>query len=271
MQLGLSSYAYTWAAGVPGHPPSSPLTPLDLLDLARRLNVRVVQFGDNMPLTALTPGDRELLAAFARDHQIAVELGTRGIANTANLLDHLEIAKSLGAPFLRLVLDSKGHEPTPEECVARLRPLIPHFSDSGIKVAIENHDRFPAATLAGIVETLGPTHVGICLDTVNSFGALEGPNVVVQTLAPYTLNLHVKDFIIERVSSQMGFVIRGCPAGQGRLNIPWLLDQLRAARRDVNAIVELWTPFGPTLEETIAREAAWAQESIRYLRKLIPD
>jgi hypothetical protein len=55
------------------------------------------------------------------------------------------------------------------------------------------------------------------------------------------------------------------------LDVPWLLDQLRAAGRDVNAILELWTPFGPTLDETLAREAAWAEESVRYLRQLIPD
>ena len=69
----------------------------------------------------------------------------------------------------------------------------------------------------------------------------------------------------------MGFVVSGAPAGQGRLNVPWLLEQLRAAGRDVNAILELWTPFGLGLDETIARERAWAEQSIAYLRKYIPD
>jgi sugar phosphate isomerase/epimerase len=198
-------------------------------------------------------------------------VGTRGLADTANLLAHLELAKRFQAPFVRLVVDSKGHEPSPEECVSLLRPLLPQFAEVGVKLALENHDRFSSATLARIVEQLGPDRVGICLDTVNSFGALEGPEVVVKTLAPYTLNLHVKDFTIARVSSQMGFVINGCAAGQGRLNVPWLLNELRAADRDINAILELWTPFGPTLDETIAREAAWAEESVRYLRRFIPD
>jgi len=114
-------------------------------------------------------------------------------------------------------------------------------------------------------------HVGICLDTVNSFGALEGPETVVETLGPWTVNLHVKDFAIERVSHAMGFVVEGKPAGRGRLNVPWLLEKLRALGRDPNAILELWTPPGATLEETIAREAEWAEDSIKYLRSLIPD
>jgi hypothetical protein len=53
--------------------------------------------------------------------------------------------------------------------------------------------------------------------------------------------------------------------------VPWLLERLRALGRDPNAILELWTPPGTTLEETIAREGEWAEESIRYLRSLIPE
>jgi sugar phosphate isomerase/epimerase len=271
MKLGLSSYTYTWAVGVPGQVPWQPLTPLDLLRRADQLGVRVAQFCDNLTLPRLSPQELEEFAAFATEHQIGVELGTRGIADTANLLAHLDLAKFLGAPFVRVVVDSKVHEPSPDECVSVLRPLLPRFAAAGVKLAIENHDRFTSATLAQIVEQLGPDDVGICLDTVNSFGALEGPEVAVKTLAPYTLNLHVKDFTLARVSSQMGFVVNGCAVGQGRLNVPWLLDQLRAAGREVNAILELWTPFGPTLEDTIAREARWAEESVRYLRQLIPD
>lgn len=113
--------------------------------------------------------------------------------------------------------------------------------------------------------------LGICLDTVNSFGALEGPDVVVRTLGPWTVNLHIKDFGVTRASHQMGFAIEGRPAGQGQLDVPWLLNTLRSLDRDVNAILELWTPPDPTLSETIAREGAWAAESVAYLRGLISD
>ncbi|MBI5384988.1 MAG: sugar phosphate isomerase/epimerase [Verrucomicrobia bacterium] len=270
MKLGLGSYTFTWAVGVPGHTPAQPLSPLALLDRARQLGLRVAQFCDNLPLTRLAPKGLEEFTDFASQHRISVELGTRGL-DSENLLAHLGLARRFNAPFVRVVTDTKSDEPSPAEVMARLRPLLPRFADVGVKLALENHDRFTCATLARIVEQLGPDQVGICLDTVNSFGALEGPEVVVKTLAPYTLNLHVKDFTIARVSSQMGFVVNGCAAGQGRLNVPWLLDQLRAAGRDVNAVLELWTPFGPTLEETIAREAAWAEESVWYLRQFITE
>jgi sugar phosphate isomerase/epimerase len=231
----------------------------------------VVQFCDNLPLPALPPAELDTVCQFAKDHEIHIELGTRGITDTENLTAHLKLACRVGAGFVRVVVDSRGHEPTPKETVDRLKPLLPRFSDAGVKLAIENHDRFSCRVLADIIEQLGPAKTGICLDTVNSFGALEGPEVVVQTLAPYTLNLHVKDFNISRVSSQMGFVVSGCAAGQGRLDVPWLLQSLGGPKADMSAIIELWTPFGPDLGVTLALESAWAEQSVAYLRKFIPD
>ena len=53
--------------------------------------------------------------------------------------------------------------------------------------------------------------------------------------------------------------------------MPWLLTQFRAAGRDPNAILEQWPPPETTIEATIAREKAWARESVIYLRTLIAD
>lgn len=111
----------------------------------------------------------------------------------------------------------------------------------------------------------------ICLDVGNSLGALEGPEVTVKTLAPLAANLHVKDFVIRRAGHQMGFIVEGRPAGQGQLDIPWVLEQVRNAGRDPNAILELWTPPEAELADTIAKEAQWAAASVSYLRRLISD
>ena len=137
-------------------------------------------------------------------------------------------------------------------------------------LAIENHDRFSAGTLADIVRTLGTTWVGICLDTVNSFGSKEGPQVVVDTLGPLAINLHIKDFTIRRADHAMGFAIDGTPAGEGMLDVPWLLGELAGHGRDPNGILELWTPPEDTIAATVAKEAAWAERSVRYLRSFIP-
>lgn len=269
MRLGIGSYTFTWAVGVPGQPPVRPLTVLALAREAVRLGVGVVQYADNLPLTRCPVAELDELEAFSRRHGLQIELGTRGL-HAGRLDGHLALARRFGAPFVRLVLDAPGHEPLRDEAIELLRPVVARCADADVMLALENHDRFPARVLAGMVEELGPDRVGVVLDTVNSFGALEGPDVVVPALAPYTVNLHVKDFTVRRVPSQMGFVVEGCPVGKGRLDVPWLLAALRTAGRDVNAIVELWTPPAATLEETIAREAAWAAESVQFLRNLIP-
>ncbi len=270
MRLGIGSYTYTWAVGVAGQEPADPLRPRALLERARELDVRVVQFCDNLPLLRSTPAELEECLGFARENGIAVEVGTRGL-DRDGLLAHLDLAERLRSPILRLVIDSPDRRPSPGEAIAELRPLLPRFAGAGVKLAFENHDRFGVRTLVRMVEELGVEDSGICLDTVNSFGALEGPEVVVSALAPYVLGLHVKDFTIERVPSQMGFVVSGCPVGRGRLNVEWLLLKLRAAGRDPNAIVELWTPPAATPAETIERERAWAEESVEYLRRSIRD
>ena len=124
-------------------------------------------------------------------------------------------------------------------------------------------------TLVEILQQIGSQYVGICLDTVNSFGAGEGPEAVVDALGPYVVNLHIKDFTVRRHPSMLGFEVQGTPAGQGMLNAPWLLSKL--GRRDFNGILELWTPPEPDIEQSIRKENEWALESIRYLRTLIKE
>jgi len=270
MKLGIGSYALAWAIGVPGHPPARPLTAFDLLAEVARLGVRLVQICDNLPLTKLAPADLDRFEERARELAIQVEVGTLGL-NPENLRAYLELARRFHCPFVRVVVDSPGDEPTPEEIVSRLCPLVSEFAAADVRLAIENHDRLRSGTLARIVEQLGSEHVGICLDTVNSFGALEGPEAVVQTLAPFTLCLHAKDFTIRRVSHRMGFVLEGCPAGAGQLDVPWLLRQLAASPHPFNVILETWVPPGNTLEETITRERAWTEAGKNYLRTLISN
>ena len=76
----------------------------------------------------------------------------------------------------------------------------------------------------------------------------------------------IKDFQVERVSHLMGFSVRGCPAGAGLVDLPGVLKQLAPFHRCHTAILELWTPPESRLEDTIAKEAAWAGQSIQYLR-----
>jgi L-ribulose-5-phosphate 3-epimerase UlaE len=100
-------------------------------------------------------------------------------------------------------------------------------------------------------------------------GAGEGFETVSEILLPYTINLHVKDFVIYRVSHKMGFVIEGRPAGKGMLNIRKTIENLSSMKKCNSAILELWTPPEPGIEETVIKEDKWAAESISYLKTII--
>ena len=270
MKLGIGSYTFTWAVGIPGHLPPRRLSAWDLLDEAARLGVGVVQICDNLPFLKLTESQVDAFAEKSADLGLSIEWGTRGL-DPEILRRNLELCRRFACPFLRLVIDDEGDQPSAEETVRRLEKLLPEFEAAGVMIAIENHDRFAAVTLASMVERLGPHRVGITVDTGNSFAALEPPETVVEALAPYTACLHVKDFTVERPSHQLGFLVQGCAAGSGRLNVPWLLEALRVSPHPFNAILETWVTPSGSLAETMARERRWADEGVAYLRSLIPD
>jgi sugar phosphate isomerase/epimerase len=265
MRLGLSSYTYTWSVGVPGYPPGHPLTAAQLLDHAARLSVPVVQLADNLPLHVLPAREVDALADYAAELDIQVELGTRGIA-PGHLREYLVLAQRFGSPILRVVIDSPAAQYSAGAATDLLRGQREAFERAGVVLAIENHDRLPAAALARMVQDLGPHWVGVCLDTANSLGGLEGPRSVMETLGPWTVNVHVKDIAVARMPHMMGFTVAGRPAGQGQLD-----TAVRALTggRELSAILELWTPPADTLELTIEKEQRWAEESVQFLAPLL--
>lgn len=266
LQVGLSSYTYPWAVGTAGHRPRRPLTAETIVARAAELGVPVVQLADNVALHTRTDASLLRLVDLARRCGVQLEVGTRGIA-PEHLRRYRQIATLVGSPVLRVVVDDAGHEPEPDEIVALLRPHEDEFRDHGVTLAIENHDRLPSATLAGIVEELGTAWVGVCLDTVNSFGALEGPDVVIDTLAPLAVNVHVKDFEVVRIPSNLGFEVRGCPVGAGRLDVPRLLAAVAGRLPRLSAVIELWTPRQATLRDTVELERRWAEASVAALTR----
>jgi sugar phosphate isomerase/epimerase len=269
--LGLGSYGVAWSIGVPGY--EAPETALDAFGLLRftdELGLKLVQFADNLPLDALTAAERDALCQEAAQRGIAVEVGTRGI-QTDHLHRYIDIAAAFGSPILRVVVDTSTHHPTPDEVITLVDAALPALRAAGITLAIENHDRFKSRTLAEIVETITDPQVGICLDTVNSFGALEGPDVVVAALGRHVVNLHVKEFVVRRARHNMGFEVTGAPAGQGMLNVRWLLDTLCGYGRSFNAVIETWLPPQASMSATIEQEQDWVRQSTTYLRSLLPN
>ena len=268
MRLGISSFTFPWAVGgiEPEHPVA--MSAFELLERAHDLKADVLQIADNLPIGGLAESELLKLKAQADSYGIALEIGTRGI-KSENIENFLRIAQLLSSPILRVVIDSKGHEPSIVEIVDLLKPFAAEFKSAGIKLAIENHDRLTCAEFNVIIDQVGSDWVGICLDTVNSLGAIEAPNTVIPALAPRAINVHMKDFEIVRTNGQMGFTVRGTALGEGRLDVAEVIAAVGGAKRDITSVIELWTPRQDSYAATVELENNWAKISVTNLRKSI--
>lgn len=268
MLLGISSYTFPWKLSLEKDTPGKLKAAKDLIHFAAKKSIGFVQFGDNLPLHIFSEDDLDILKQTADDLNVHIEVGTRKLEH-GNILKYLDIAKQLSSPFLRVVIDDINYHPGEQETTAIISKLLPYLKQYNILLAIENHDRFAAATLQRIICKTDPSFVKICLDTANSLGAGEGIEQVVKILGSHTVNLHIKDFNIRRVSHKMGFSIEGEPAGEGMLNIPWLIKELSIFEQCKTATLELWSNMQETMQETTERESEWAEKSITYLKTII--
>ena len=257
MILGLSSYTFGWAIGAPGHAPARPLDEHGLLDTCREHGIKLLQIGDNLPLHTFDKARLDRLGERAPREGVQLEVGARRLT-LERVAEYAAIARRLNAKLIRFVIDDADYHPTPEAVSIVLRQCSPLLR--GLTLGLENHDRFPAATLREMMESSGSDRIGVCLDTANSLGAGEGLDTVVRELGSRTVNLHVKDFQVARVPHLMGFTVEGRPAGEGQLDVPRLLDQLAPFDRCRTAVLELWTPPETDLSRTsVVVELAYAK------------
>ena len=268
MVLGLSSFAFGWSVGVPGSMPPKPMNEMDLLQTSLHFGMNCLQIGDNLPLHLLSSERLANLKSAIIQNNIRLEVGARKLTQE-HLDQYIRIASDFNSPLLRFVIDGNQYEPALKSVAAIIKEALPILKQHKVILGIENHDRFKATELADLMESIGSDQVGICLDCVNSMGAGEGLEWVASTLAPYTVNLHIKDFIIQRLPHQMGFTISGTPLGKGMINLPWLLEKLSQYKRCNSAVLEQWVMPEATIEETIKKEELWAEESVAYLRRVV--
>lgn len=265
MELGLSTYSFPWTTELAI---DKQVFFEELIDYTFQKNIRCFQFGDNYPLHLLQPERFTQLIKAGTEKNIALQAGTRRLEYD-HIKKYIDIAKEIKSPFLRVVIDDADFHPAEKEVIEAIKKLLPYLQHNNIVLAIENHDRFSARSLERIIKSTSTEYVGICLDTCNSIGAGEGIHELLPILLPYTVNLHVKDFNIERVKHKMGFTVTGTAAGDGMLNIPELLNECSKYPSCKTATLELWMEPENENKSTIDKEKQWVEKSINYLKNYI--
>jgi sugar phosphate isomerase/epimerase len=270
MKLGISSYTFAWAIGLPDATPNHPLTALQLLEKARELGVGLVQFGPNMPLDKLPEKELREVVKQAGSWKIDLELATEGI-NPDHLRNQIRFAKRIGAILLKTTPELPvGQIPLRTEISYCLRAVVPDLEAEKLGLAIDN-SRIPAPELNELIGSIRSPWLGAAIDTANPLALPQGWQISVRVLGQRTLSLQIKDVVVEPAAHGMGFTVRGCPVGTGQLNIPWIVESFASLRLEPSVILESWIPEQKTLQDTIALENTWASQGVDYLRRFISE
>ncbi|MEP3429973.1 MAG: TIM barrel protein [Roseibium sp.] len=264
MNLGLGSYTYRWSVGHKGLVPDVPMTAMGILEVAIRHQLKVVQFADNLPLHTLPEAELNGLASRAADAGFSLELGTQSFDAT-QVKQYINIGKRIDAKILRVALDGPDALKPIPDLAKEFQKLIPAAKDAGIRIAIENHFNYPSPRLVKLLEAISDDQVGVCLDVANSICAGEWPMETVALLAPHTINLHLKDYVIEPDPYGVGFRIYGAPLGQGKTDCQAVLNAADYPA-DMSVIMEHWLPQEKDMPSAQAKEHEWLAQSIKYAR-----
>lgn len=269
--LGIGSYAFRWSGGIADRIPPVPITPAQILDHAASLKVGMVQFADNIPLHKRPSSEIGALAKDAERLGIRIELGMTG-CDPAHVGVYLELAQRLGAGLLRIAPTAE-ESALPDDEVARLfQALLPSCRKAGVVLAVENHFHLPSQRLVSIIKSVGDSTLGVCLDVANSIACGEWPAETIGMLAPFAVNLHLKDFRIALDPHGVGCSIVGVPLGQGFTDIKAVYDALeKAGRADINTVVEHWLPWQGSFEKSQAAELAWLAQTVAEARRWVRD
>ena len=211
MAIGLSTYAFFWRSSDAA---PRPLGLTAMLDETAALGASVFQICDFPAIESMTPAELRGVRDHARGLGITLELGTRGIS-LARLERYRELAAVLGVRLVRSMLRTADHQPSAAEAIGLLRQALPRYQAQGVTLGLETYEQVPTRDLVAVVRAVDSPNLGVCLDPGNCVARLEMPEYVIGQVAPYVVNVHVKDFTFTRQEGWVGFSLTGCPARHG--------------------------------------------------------
>ncbi|WP_423822757.1 TIM barrel protein [Salinisphaera sp. SPP-AMP-43] len=264
MNIGLSTYAFTWRGSA--HMPA-PMTLADMLDETADLGGSVFQICDYPAIEHFSADELAALYRRAQALGLTLELGTRGLT-PAKLGRYLDIAAALDVRLLRSMFNDAESQPTADQAEHSLREIAPRLQNQGVTLALETYEQVAVETLMTTIEALDDPHIGVCLDPGNCVAALEMPDNVIARTADRVANLHIKDFCFTRAEGWVGFRLLGCPLGDGLLPLNAMLERVAPAARGINLIVEHWLDWQDDAEHTATVEAEWTRHSMNILRSI---
>ena len=166
---------------------------------------------------------------------------------------------------VRSMIATVEHRPSDEQALGWVREVAEDYEAAGVTLALETYEQITTADLVRLVDAVGSSSVGICLDPGNCTSLLEPPEQVIDTCAGRVRNVHLKDYAFTRSDDGVGFRLAGCPMGEGMLPI----DRLRRVATDAGChqIIEHWLPWRQDdWPAQYKAEADWIDHEIKVHR-----
>ncbi|CEG99066.1 Xylose isomerase domain protein TIM barrel [Propionibacterium freudenreichii] len=262
-RVGISTYALFWESS--DHCPR-PITLAGMIDRAADMGCNVLQICDFEPIEHQSGRQLAELRSHADDRGVRLELGTRGI-DPSHLARNLDLCEALGVRLLRSMVPAAFSGGRRGDALEELAKIADRLDAQGVELALETYEQFATSDLVSLVAEMDDPHIGIALDPANTVANLELPNDVITMCAPFTLNLHVKDFDFTREEGWVGFHYSGAPMGQGLLDYAHEMSQVRPVARGISQIVEHWLPWQGDIETTIDVERRWTEQTITHIKE----
>ena len=194
----------------------------------------------------------------------------------------VKVAKEAGASSLRVVcLLGRRYEmmksrqdwhDAVDQFHRQIAAAIPIVERHRMPLGIENHKDWRVEQQVALLEHYSSEFLGVCLDTGNNLAVLDDPMETIETLAPWTVNVHFKDMAMEEYEE--GFRLSEVPLGEGVLDLPRAVQVIQRARPDVRFSLEmivrdpllvpcLTDPYWASFDDVNGRDLARALRLIR--------
>ena len=199
-------------------------------------------------------------------------------AEDADFLRDLEAARSLGAPYVRVLAgDAEWSEEGEKLLIEGLKRGANRAAELGLTLVLENVGSFlySSEQLCRIVTSVGSANLKINFDMANPLLYDEDPLESFAILADHVVYVHFKDFVTAdkpefeplaardrgRIqSSRSGQKMTGVVTGQGEVDIPKLMEMLK--KRGYDGFVSLeYEGTGDSLADS--------RESLGQMRALL--
>jgi len=247
MQIGVSSYSYEQLRQ------KGTFSYFDVIDHAAKTGYSHLEF------TELRPKEGEdviELANSLREHAKEKNIRISAHMVAADFLDNneeparvkkcVDIASALGATMMRhdATWGGKGKQIGYREAIDAVAPGIHEVAEyaatKGIRTMCENHGYFiqDSYRMVYLFDKVNHPNFGLLADIGNFLCADESPIIAVDTVAPYTIHAHAKDFLFKNgtepspgeswFKSRGGNHLRGTIVGHGVVPVAQCINLLKA-------------------------------------------